>query len=225
MKRFRNDGCLCDATKADLFITSLGEVLRKNQLIPDLGSIDAKKLCEDNKLDWREVCLIQGKETSPLAKQWKKILDKEWRKRRSENLSKSENKFADHVDKLQAKYTEGRFRVYGQIYRHRQTIVLVTEFVELVSCDSLWEKILEVSRDTRANIWVMREDPRLDCVTHDKGTAQEKTIYGPGHGELERQVELSWRIESLANSQMESFFKTIKKKTNEIWKLSGVNVI
>jgi len=48
---------------------------------------------------------------------------------------------------------------------------------------------------------------------HNYGTPQEKTVTGKNHGRMERQVELSWRIEKLTIPELKALLVTIRNKS------------
>jgi hypothetical protein len=67
----KDKGCLVTASTADFFVTSLGEMFRKNMLL-DCSSLDMRDVAEKNGFVWEEVCPLQKNENK-LAWRWEPI--------------------------------------------------------------------------------------------------------------------------------------------------------
>lgn len=114
----------------------------------------------------------------------------------------------------------GRWRVYGRIAKNNtKQVVVVTEFQGLLGDESLWRKINKVK--TGARLWVMDESLNRDTTYRFIGGDS----YGPNHGKMERQVELSWRIEKLSPGGLLDLVTKLETATQELWKASGVGVV
>ena len=87
--------------------------------------------------------------------------------------------------------------------------------------EALWQKVNEVKRDTGAHLWVMDESLNRDTTYRFIGSDS----YGPNHGKMERQVELSWRIEKLSPGELLDLVTKLEATTQELWKASGVGVL
>lgn len=218
-------GCLCNAATADVFVTSLGEIILRKGSVEDLGSINLVELAQRKGFDWEAVCRLDRRSRSRVAKRWKSAIDQEWKRRYRLSLSAPQRRFVDRVLGLQQKYTNGRFRVYGQLHRGRATIVLVTEFLQFCDQAEFWRTLKSMAKKLLANFWVMHTSEHLDKVTHNWGTPQARVVTGPNHGRLERQVELAWRLDGLTQKQAHEQYLKARRGTQSLWRLSGVNVI
>ena len=54
--------------------------------------------------------------------------------------------------------------------------------------------------------------------------SQLQLCEGPDHGRMERQVELSWRIERMTPDQLPQFLNKITEISQPLWNESGVGV-
>jgi hypothetical protein len=216
-----DQGCPTDAPNFDFFVNTEGELCRGSDYLHNVSVVNIGELARQKGIDLERVW---ANRKSAYAKRWEAIIQQEFADRRSETLTVKENLFTEKVFALQGAADFGRFRVYGGIRKGRDVIVLVTEFLALVSEENIWQQIEVIRKKTKARLWVMTEDTRSDHSyrVHPDGHGSDK--YGPGHGELERQVELSWRIEKLTPTELKAFIKVLKKETQKVWKLAGVGV-
>lgn len=138
-------------------------------------------------------------------------------------LSAEERAFDRKVCALQEAAEDGRFRVYGEIRQGGvECIVLVTEFRDFCDDASFWSVLAEMAAELQAHVWFMEDEvPHLDQFKH---TEDEDWQYGPRHGDPQRQVELSWRIEQLSVPEMLALQERIKKVTEPAWQQHGVAV-
>ena len=151
----------------------------------------------------------------------------------SDDLSAAEARFVKQVysyqdtDKVR---NNSRWRVYGRISNNNtRQVVVVTELEGILGDESLWQKVNKVKRNTGAHLWVMDESLnrdhsyRTDPTTNEKIPGSDK--YGPNYGKIERQVELSWRIEKLSPGGLADLVTKLETATQELWKASGVGVL
>jgi hypothetical protein len=122
----------------------------------------------------------------------------------------------------------GRFRSYAELRQDgSECIVVVTEFIGLVEDEPLWERIQRIRRDTEARLWVMDE---RNVREHSYRTDEQgekipgSDRYGLDHGKLERQVELSWRVEDKTSGEICQLLARLSEQTQEIWDEAGVGV-
>jgi hypothetical protein len=116
-----------------------------------------------------------------------------------------------------------RFRVYGtqRTPRSKPRCVLVTEFLQFCAEKPFWKELSAAARASGADRWVMHESEHLDKSSTDGG---KTWVCGTRHGEMERQMELSWPVSnSLAKFRAQVRRKA--KETQRIWDKAGVNVI
>lgn len=218
--------CPTRATTADFFVNSMGELCRNGSDISDLGSINIKDLAERLGFDWSVVCMYRkGKDKHALARRWFAAIKAEWDSLYKGHLSRKEQHFRQKVEDIQTICPEGRFRAYGEIRNGKPRIVIVTEFIGFVDDDAYWTRFNRMVDDLKANVWIMSEDEHSDQVIHNYGTPQQKTITGKNHGRMERQVELSWRVEAKSIPEVQELIRKISKRTYRLWKESGVGVI
>lgn len=214
-----DQNCPLNATTAKIFVNALGEVWKNNQIV-DL-SIDLRELAEANNLDWNVVCHYKHKDPSKQARQWRKLIEAKQEANLSD-LEPHEKDFVKKVYGLQTRYETGRFRVYAEIRQNNeQAIVLVTEFQAFLENAEFWQNLDETAKNLKAHVWFMREEPHNDKFMKFGDTEWQ---YGENHGKMERQVELSWRIEDLNTRQITALRNKIKAATEQLQE-QGVCVI
>lgn len=119
----------------------------------------------------------------------------------------------------------GRFRCYGEVRPDdSHCMVLVTEFREFKDNEEFWEKLEAVRHVTSAHLWVMDDDTEIEHYGQYDGGGLTGESFGPNHGRPFYQVELSWRIEKLAYSQIKELALRMAAATEELWELKGVGV-
>lgn len=221
-------GCQTNAPEAKLFVSAMGEVMRDGELVDELCSFDAKKLAEDNNLDWKIVCQYRPEDAGidPAAKRWFELIKKGWDERYQKFLSKKERIFVNKITAFQDLvgwyFDYCRFRVYGEINPKGEKIVLVTEFQEFLSEKKFWEEIDETAERLKAKVWVMREEEHMDITYQNYGKPDQKRLEGKDHGRMERQVEFSWRVEKLTSNKLEKLIISLTTGTELLWKRTGV---
>lgn len=226
MISLKDQDCQTKAPKADFFVNSLGELMRHGQDLPLCGSINCRELAERLGFDWSKVCQYRKPSECAEARRWFAAIDAEWETRYKAELSRKEYNFLKKVFAFQKAISDGsRFRVYGEIRKGKPRIIVVTEFVGFVDDDAYWTRFDAIVKKLKAHVWIMSEDEHSDQCIHDYGTPQEKTVTGVNHGRMERQVELSWRIEKLTVPEVKALLVTIRNATRRLWKESGVGVI
>jgi hypothetical protein len=242
MIRVIDQGCQTHARTADFFITALGEFCRDKPGTPalpdDASTMNLRDLAASKGFDWHTVCVYARNDTRDEAVRWFKAIEDEWDRRNRANLNANEYAFAQKVFGFQDVAEGGRFRVYGEMRDGGECIVLVTEFVGFTNDDETWQKILALKQTLKAHLWVMMTDKHLDKYYPARGEEGERKtkervpgrgkgenwFVGPNHGRMERQVELSWRIEGMTPDDVVKLQKRIKRKTARLWREAGVCV-
>lgn len=201
--------CQTNAPESALFVTALGEICRGPDCI--LGSLS---LCE---LDKR-----LGRPHNDAD------VEAEWERRYRAELTVDEYDFVKKVFARMDAAPSGRWRVYGERTKlGKEVIVLVTEFLELSADDKFWQALLDVKESTEAHLWIMHESKRCEHswrVGESGKKIPGSDKYGEGHGEMERQVELSWRVENKTPAEVVKLVKRLEKATQKIWNKAGVGV-
>lgn len=233
--------CQTRAMQAALFVASEGEVMREDDSV-NLGSINLSDLAKEKGFDWQKVCRYNDPGEGEEAARWFKSIDEKWDELYAEYLSEEERRFVRKVHQFQSLVDFGRFRVYGEIKPGgEECIVVVTEFIGFCDDDAVWLNINAVKDKTQAHLWVMREEPHLHKyypANGDEGEretdellnmtdrpADAKWFAGKNHGRMERQVELSWRIEMMTTMGFKRFLRRIKRETDAIWPEAGVGIM
>lgn len=206
VKRLKNEGCVTRAPKAEIFVTSQGELSRHNKDI-EIPGIDWKELAVKHNIDFGKVAGLTRDSKSRFAKHWYKLIEEEIYLQLSKTLTPRQLAFVRKVDTFQKQVDFGRFRVYGEIYRGQERIVVVTEFIAPENESDFWHSLACKAEELKAHTWIMRED-------EDKESPYQ---FG-------RQVELSWRIEKLTVKEFKSFLKVLKKQTQRLYNKRGVGV-
>jgi hypothetical protein len=166
------------------------------------------------------VCPLQKNENK-LARRWFACMEQAWQSAFKQTLTPKEIAFRNKVEQFQNCADFGRFRVYGEIRKGRHRIILSTEFQQFCDNEQIWKDCEKTAKDLDANIWIMREDKHSDHVIYPDTTER----FGPNHGRMERQVEFSWRIETLTIPQLKKFIRHLTKQTQSLWDVSGVGVM
>jgi hypothetical protein len=198
-------------------MNSLGETLRNNEYIPEIQSIDCRKLCESLGLDWTE----QGFKPS---KFFQKAILEAWDKNYRKNLTRKEYNFVKKMNEIHRRHGTSRFRFYGEIRNGKPKIVVVTEFIGFVDDVEFWSKADLVAKKLGAHVWVMDEGPHSDHSWHYDESGQVIDRYGDNDGRIERQVEFSWRIEKLNSEALKDFMVRLRNGTRTLFAKGGVSV-
>lgn len=202
-----DQNCQTQAEQAALFVTSNGEVIREKDVL-DCSSVNLNEIPEGVSVE------------------------AEFERKRQKDLNQEELQFVNHVYMVQDCVDFGRFRAYGQLNNDgTETIVVCTEFIGLVEDDELWNEIKETVEKTNAHYWVMSEEPNLEhsWKVYQDGPNKGHKIpnsdnYGPNHGKVERQVELSWQVQNLSVPYIKQLITKLKKQTESLWGKAGVGV-
>jgi hypothetical protein len=212
-----NQNCAVNASTADLFVTALGKVVRRGACLP-CGSLDLGTLAREKGFDGDR----DGKEDAE-ARRRHKAKQEAWERLLREQLTKRE--YFKLVSGFQENVDFGRFRVYGELRNGRPRVVVVTEFQQFCDNDDFWTRLNVAAKRLKARVWVMSEKQHVDHswrITQSGKKYAER--FGPDHGRKERQVELSWCIETLTTRHLRAFVKKIADATSDIWKEGGVGV-
>lgn len=221
----QDQGCPTDATTANFFVNSGGELWRDNQYLDAVSGLNLVKVAEKYGFDWSEVCAIPHDGKSDLAKKWRATQEQEWQVLYQKHLTLVEHAFVKKVCRFQDATDFGRFRAYGELRNRTENIVVVTEFKEFIDDElDFWEQLAELVRKIKAHYWVMDETTHNDHSTTDYGTPKQKEYYGPDHGRPTRQVELSWAVQDLTIPQVKRLIERLKKQTQKLWRYAGVGV-
>jgi hypothetical protein len=231
--KVESDECQTDAGASKFFVNSGSEMFRNGDYLV-LSSMDISELARRKGFDWLTVCHYNNANESEEAKRWFDAIAEEWEVLYKKYLDKSEYAFAKKVLAFQEVVDFGRFRVYGALMNEGDSlagkgtsgerIVVVTEFMDFVNNNDLWSKVLEIKKSTDAKLWVMSEEGHSDHCIKNYGKPTQEDVFGPRHGEMERQVELSWRIENMSIEDFKNFLKTITEATEPIWSTGGVGI-
>jgi len=229
--------CQLNAQTAAFFVSALGEMERKGELL-DCSSINLAHLAKEKGFDLKNVFnssfrvfnkLLVSEDTTKESKEftrWNNAIEYEFDRRMRNTLTVTEYYFAKKIHLFQEKFGDGRFRFYGEISSDTtQKIILCTEFLEFIDNDKGWEKIYSVAKATNANTWVMREDPHLDISWTNYNTPEQVEHRGPDHNRMERQIEFAWRVETHTVKSLYVFIKKLQKETKEIWSDFGVAIL
>ena len=124
--------------------------------------------------------------------------------------------FFRKMERFQNAKHDGRFRTYGELRPDgSECIVLVTEFREFDSETEFWKQVEEVQAATKAHLWIMDEGYEIDHSwksQYAKGNRVGEKL-GPNHGRPYKQVELSWRIESMTVAQVVKLAESMAQAT------------
>lgn len=155
-------------------------------------------------------------------------IEEEFDRRAREVLNAGELQLYRRVAALQRVISNSRFRVYGRRERRRNSVILVSEFRDLVENRGTWALVKKVAKATEAKVWVMDESKcldksaKIDPVTQKRGPWR----YGKNHGKMERQVELSWPIaDDMRIHEVVGMMLVMAQETHELWKLCGMGVL
>lgn len=230
--------CGLDARTASFFINSLGEMMRVTESIEGLDSLDIRQLADDKGFDWDRVCQYNSNwqlnetlsaDQKDEASRWHKTIEDEWQRLQAEHLTPHENAFVNKVCELSRIVDEshgGRVRIYGQIADSKEMIVAVTEFIGFCDDDEFWTQFNQTVDRLDAFVWVMREEPcNEESSTLDENMNVVEKKFGPNHGRMERQVEVSFRVDYLTIEHFRGFLEKLCKETQELWNKNGVNVL
>lgn len=221
----KDQDCPTNATNADFFVSSMGELHRGREFMMEVNSLDAAELARRLGFDWNKVCLYVRANANAEARRWFAAIDAEWERLYRQHLTKKEHNFVKKVLSCQECFSNDRFRVYGEIRKGTFRIVVVTEFIGFIDEDDYWTRFNSMARKLKAHVWVMQERDHLNAwwdVVDGKRTTEH---IGENHGRTERQVELSWRIERLTVPEMKAFMVMLRNATQKLWNESGVGVI
>ena len=120
-------------------------------------------------------------------------------------LSGPELRLWSKVRDFQAVADSERFRVYGELRKVafgelQPVICLVTEFKHKTGDALYWAYLNELSQRLSAQVWFMQEWMH----TH------------------ERQVELSWRVETLSTARFKKYLEELRLETQLLWDAGGI---
>lgn len=223
MIEVKDQGCQTNAPQSALFVTALGEILRGEECL-DCSSVDLMKLRKQHGLTFEETDFSLS-DDSPAAQRWHQLVEAEFERKRHKDLSEAELEFVNKTYRLQDVVTDDRFRLYGELRRGGdECVVLVTEFRGFCGDDHFWLAFNDIAQSLQAHVWIMREEPHLDHSYLNFGTPEQQDVYGPDHGRLERQVELSWRVETISVEALQELKVRIAAATEPFWKKYGVSV-
>lgn len=199
-------------TKRDIMFNSLGEWFRGN---------GGKEHGEDCVLS----CINVSELATRLKKDPMKISNKdvanEFNRLAKEEFNEKEYAFYQKACELQKQNTD-KFRVYGWIVGGKEKIILVTEAIALRKNDSFWELLNDFAEREKAKIELLHESRRIDESTNTKTGIVTR---GPGHGKMERQVEVVWDITDYNPQKLKRFISYIEPKIEWYWSKYGVSVI
>lgn len=198
-------------TKRDIMFNSLGEWFRGNKKNEDddcvLGCINVGELAARLKKDPMKVS--------------NKDVANEFDRMAKEEFNEREYAFYQKACELQKQNTD-KFRVYGWIVNGKEKIILVTEALELSENKSFWELLNDFAEREKAKIGIMHESKRLDETTNIKTGVVTR---GPGHGKMEKQVEVVWDITDYNSNKLKRFISYLEPKIEWYWFKYGVSVI
>ncbi len=238
--------CQTKMIVAKFWVSSLGECGRKSDVLPcsclnmsNVYSNLTRQHFQGKKVPSTDEFLIAERDkNSELGKIIRKAVADEWDNLYKKHLKAFEYSFLKKVVSFQKEVNDSRFRVYGEICQDgEEIIVVVTEFAAFCDDEEFWTKLNELSKSSNAHVWVMREEPYLDRYYPARGEEGEQVtdepcpgtggywVRGKNHGRVERQVELSWRCESLSIEQLLKFVDQMTETTESIWKDAGVGVL
>ena len=221
----KDHDCPTNATNADFFVSSMGELNRGREFMMEVNSFDAAQLARQLGFDWNKVCLYARANTNAEARRWLAAIDAEWERLYRQYLTRKERNFIKKVHSYQECFSNDRFRVYGEIRKGKSRIVVVTEFIGFIDDDDYWTRFNAMATKLKANVWIMQERDYLNSgwdVVDGKKTTEH---VGENHGRKERQVELSWRIERLTIPELKGMMVRFRNATQKLWNESGVGVI
>jgi len=135
--------------------------------------------------------------------------------------------FFQKMEKCQELIHNERFRCYGEVSADgSHVMVLVTEFKHFITETEFWRKVEQVRIATNAHLWVIEESRNTDqnWRLQPDGTTKYEEGFAANHGRMERQVELSWRIEKLSYQQITELAGSMAAATQELWEASGICV-
>lgn len=226
MLSLKDQRCPVDAPTADFFVSSLGELERHGRFLRECGSINLRELAERRGFDWLVVRTYRKPDECEEARRWFAVVEMEWRQVYAATLSLKEHAFLDRVLAFQRVVRDnGRFRVYGEIRKGRPRISVVTEFINDTENEKYWEALVAVAKSLKARVWIMHESRNTSESWREVDGQLIDHKYGPNYGKIERQVELSWRIERLSIPGFRHFLAKIRNGTRRLWKEGGVCVI
>lgn len=221
-----DSGCQTEANVADFFVGSEGELARKGVYLSEVSSMNISDLANRLGFSWEKVCQYRTGKENAEARRWAKAQEDEWERLYREHLTKKEYNFVRKVFEFQKNVDFGRFRVYAEIRKGHPRIILCTEFIQFCDEDDFWTEFNTLAKALKANVWVMREAEHLDHsyrVNPDNNQKYDEH-FGVNHGRMERQVELSWRVEKMPIAEFREVLIGLRKQTQELWDLSGVGV-
>lgn len=223
----KDQDCPTNATNADFFVSSMGELNRGREFMMEVNSLDAAELARRLGFDWNKVCLYVRANSNAEARRWFAAIDAEWERLYRQNLTKKEHNLVKKVLSYQECVSEvyDRFRVYGELRNGKHRIVVVTEFIGFIDDDDYWTRFNAMVKKLKASIWIMQERDYLNHWWDLVDGKQTTEHFGENHGRMERQVELSWRIERLTIPEMKALMVRIRNATQKLWNESGVGVI
>lgn len=123
-------------------------------------------------------------------------------------LSPQELRLWTKINAFQQIAHSERFRVYGEIRKvafgvRQPAICLVTEFKHKTGDALFWAYMAEVAGRLEAHYWIMDEQ----------------------YAEHTRQVELSWRVETLSPARFTKRLAMLRLETQQLWDASGIGTI
>ena len=199
--------------RPDFFVSAIGEMFRGEELL-DCSYLTLPDVGKKAGLEW----------TGNIdSEEWKAAIKSAEDEKMAAELIPTEIAFVRLRDSFDD-VSSSRWRVYGGIYAGTPQLFLVTEFCELIEDKEFWIELYKTVEALKATVWVMREDEHLDhSWKTDAGNTYE--VFGPNHDKLERQVELSWRIEDKTPEEVRVLVTALAEGTQKYWERAGVSVL
>lgn len=211
-----------DARKPGLFVTSLGEILRDGNLL--IGGLNLADVQKEYGLPDKVIFAQPGTREHKLLK---RACNQAWEKSFRESLNDAEYDFVKRVLDVQRAVNNDRFRVYAQKTKTSERIRLVTEFKAPIHADKFWGNLLIVKAHTNAHLGILLDEE--EQIESWRTEADGVWHYGPNHGVLMRQVELSWYVEDISapcfRKVLRAFVSQIRRETRKLWWRNGVSVL
>jgi hypothetical protein len=212
-----------------LHINSIGEVHRHGVYLRSVSTCNLLQVAEANDLDWPPADPVLDTATP----EWREAIRRHFEAERFLHLNDAERALLAKVSLLQEVTAQlSRWRIYGHLDMFgKETIDLSTEFEALVAEEDFWARVDElVSVGENCSLRVMDERRRVDHCWKAEDTPpfakiEGSDVYGPGHGEMERQVALDWNVTSLGQHGLLQLIVTLDDITQELWEERGVAVL
>lgn len=227
------------SSERKFIINPLGECLRLKHGRMDeylMGSVNLTEACQKHMTEetyqewrnrWDRMKDEDEQEFARLESLEEVCVAKEFEEQALQNLTSEEYAVYKYVIPLQTKFTNDRFRIYGGLYVDGRTwVVLATEFRTLVEHLDFWRDLQEVVRREDYSLDVMEESEEIEHWWTNCDTPEEEEHFGPNHGKLVRQVEVSYSIPPMmADSDVRREIDRMTAATADLWNEAGVSVI